>query len=70
MFFISCRKCQNTLQSNTCAKYCTKDQSYRFQCIHIYVGDVGDGVLEDPGYVEEVGDALLHAAWSLQNTHR
>ena len=25
-------------------KYCTKDQRYRFQCIHIYVGDVGDGV--------------------------
>ena len=27
-------------------------------------------LLQDPGYVEEVRDALLHAAWSLQNTHR
>ena len=26
MFFISCRKCQDTLQLNTCVKYCTKDQ--------------------------------------------
>ena len=25
-------------------KYCTKDQKYRFQCIHIYGGDVRDGV--------------------------
>ena len=24
--FISCRKCQDTLQLNTCVKYCTKDQ--------------------------------------------
>ena len=23
-------------------------------------------LLQDPGYVEDVGDALLHAAWSLQ----
>ena len=27
-------------------------------------------VLQDPGYVEDVRDALLHAAWSLQNTPR
>ena len=27
-------------------------------------------LLQDPGYVEDVGDALLHAAWSLQNTCR
>ena len=27
-------------------------------------------LLQDPGYVEDVGDALLHAALSLQNTHR
>ena len=27
-------------------------------------------LLQDPGYVEDVGDVLLHAAWSLQNTHR
>ena len=24
--FISCRKCQDTLQLNTCVKYCTKDE--------------------------------------------
>ena len=27
-------------------------------------------LLQDPGYVEDVGDALLHATWSLQNTCR
>ena len=27
-------------------------------------------LLQDPGYVEDVRDALLHAAWSLQNTRR
>ena len=27
-------------------------------------------LLQDPGYVEDIGDALLHAAWSLQNTRR
>ena len=27
-------------------------------------------LLQDPGYVEDVRDALLHAAWSLQNTCR
>ena len=26
IFFILCRKCQDTLQLNTCVKYCTKDQ--------------------------------------------
>ena len=26
--------------------------------------------MQDPGYVEDVGDVLLHAAWSLQNTRR
>ena len=24
-------------------------------------------LLQDPGYVEDVGDALLHAAWSVQD---
>ena len=27
-------------------------------------------LLQDPVYVKDVGDALLHAAWSLQNTRR
>ena len=27
-------------------------------------------IKETPGYVEDVGDVLLHAAWSLQNTRR
>ena len=27
-------------------------------------------LLQDPGYVKDVGDVLLHAAWSLQNTRR
>ena len=27
-------------------------------------------LLQDPGYVEDVRDALLHAVWSLQNTRR
>ena len=26
--------------------------------------------MQDPGYVKDVGDVLLHAAWSLQNTRR
>ena len=27
-------------------------------------------LLQDPGYVKDVRDALLHAAWPLQNTRR
>ena len=27
-------------------------------------------ILQDPGHVEDIGDALLHAACSLQNSHR
>ena len=27
-------------------------------------------LLQDPGYVKDIRDALLHAAWSLQNTRR
>ena len=55
-FMSSCRKCQDTLQLNTCVKYCTKDQRNpmsKVSKIHctdfnalncIFVGDVGDGV--------------------------
>ena len=54
--FISCGKYQNTLQLNTCVKYCTKDQrngmskTSEIHCTDfnalnaMYVGDIRDGV--------------------------
>ena len=54
--FISCEKCQNTLQLNTCVKYCTKDQrngmskTSQIHCTDfnalnaMYVKDVRDGI--------------------------